>query len=176
MCEPAVELKGKECDHDSEYFSHDVSPKDGNCDKCDAGVYAFDGVFGGDVSICDGGDHCYAVVHDVGIHLVPVEHYGHLIKSPTVIHPAEVGSVWTVVVVLVYPKADYIEENPHVMAVDIAEDYELYNQVASIQPDVQLRHTLKLYVDATSCVYLSQPHKFHQVQREKTSCQRNHHR
>lgn len=32
VSEPSVELIGEDCDHDSEYFRHDVPPENSDCD------------------------------------------------------------------------------------------------------------------------------------------------
>lgn len=123
MCESSVKMIAEDCNHDSKYLGHDVSPEDSDCYQCENGVYALNGVFRGDIAISDSGDDCYAVVHDVRVHLIPVEDHGHLIEGPRVVHPAEIRGIGAVVIVLVDPLTDHVEEESHVMRVDDAEDY-----------------------------------------------------
>jgi hypothetical protein len=103
MRESSIKLVGEDCNHDSENLRHDVSPKDSDRYQCKDSIYALNGIFRCDIAIGDGGDYCYTVVHDVSVHLLPAEDQSHLVERPTVVHPAEIGGIRTIVIILVYP-------------------------------------------------------------------------
>lgn len=113
---PPLEVVGIDVDKQSEDFAEDVAPKDGLKNEGKDGVDALDWIFGRDVSVGDGGDYCDAVVHDVGVHLIPGEE-GHLIECPAIVYPDDVGCVGTIVVCVVDVQAHQIKEDTHEVSV-----------------------------------------------------------
>jgi hypothetical protein len=67
----SIKVVGVDIDEESKDLAEDISPENGLRDKDPDSVEALDGIFGGDVSVCDGGDDCDSVVHDVSVHVVP---------------------------------------------------------------------------------------------------------
>lgn len=90
--------------------------------ECPYDVDALYWIFGGDVSVGDGGDHCDAEVNDVGVHFIPRQEC-HLVESPAVINPGDVGGVGSVIVVIVDPKADFVEEDAHEVGIEVCVDH-----------------------------------------------------
>lgn len=61
----------KHIDEQPQYLCHEIAEYDGDGDEDEDHKYALNWIFGGDVPVGDGCDHCDAEVHDVGVHLRP---------------------------------------------------------------------------------------------------------
>ena len=59
------------------------------------------------------------------------------------------------------------------MAVNIAEDHQLQDQVNSTKRYAQLRHPLKLHIDPTRSIYLPQPQQLDPIPLQLPTNQRN---
>jgi hypothetical protein len=112
----SLKVVGIDINKQSKDLTENVSPKDCLKDEGKDCVDAFYWIFGSDVSVSDGSDYCDAVVHYVGVHLIPGEK-GHLIEGPAIVDPDNVWGVGTIVVCVVDVETHQIKEDPHEMCV-----------------------------------------------------------
>jgi hypothetical protein len=112
-----LEVIAEDVDKKPEDLSHEVSDDDCNSDEDEDHVDALNWIFRSDVSISYCCEDTDAEVHGVDIHLPPVQNDCHVVESPSVIDPANIGGVRAVVIVGIYPKTDQIKEDSHIMSI-----------------------------------------------------------
>lgn len=111
----SIEVVIEDVDEKSQNLGHKVS-KD-YCDRYKGYNYvkAFNRIFWSNVSISNGCSNCDSKVHDVNILFSPGQKQSHLVIGPSIVNPAKIGSIWTVVVIVIYPKTSQIESNSHIV-------------------------------------------------------------